>query len=176
MKKLYAILNALVIVAVVAWNGYAVYFWLNELLGISVVIMLGILYSLLMVVVSLGINLRTRSNSFNRCVVFPISIYAGWISVATVANISAYLSQTAFSLGLTDQIWCIIMIIIAALINVYMVTKRNMYGYGFVGIWAILAIAVRHGSTNNGLMITAIVAAVLIVISMIVSQVKRGSN
>ena len=77
---------------------------------------------------------------------WPICAYSGWIAVATIANISAYLAKTEWEVLFSAQQWTVIMISVAGLLNLFMIYNRNMREFALVGIWAITAIAVRHWS------------------------------
>ena len=159
-----------------ALNCLWIYVWLNEYTLVSIFVMLGILISLLMVVVKLNLNREEHSSTYNYFVALPISIYTGWISVATVANFSAYLGKIDWNPIFSEQIWCIILILVAAVVNGYMVSARKMYGFGFVGLWAIAAILMRHLETNTPLVITSVIGLVLIVGVLILTRVKSNSS
>jgi len=125
-------------------NATWLWFWLNEQTGLSVLTMLVILYSLTMIVIRLDLENWDAPLSVIVTVWWPITIYFGWISVATIANISAWLAKLSWVWLLSDVHWTIVMISIAAILNIVMVLKRNMREFAAVGIWAITAITVRH--------------------------------
>ena len=125
-------------------NATWLWFWLNEQTGLSVLIMLVILYSLTMIVIRLDLENWDAPLSVIATVWWPITMYFSWISVATIANISAWLAKLSWAWLLSDIQWAIVMISIAAILNIVMVLTRNMREFAAVGIWAIIAIAVRH--------------------------------
>jgi len=125
-------------------NAAWLWFWLNEQTGISVLIMLFILATLIVIVNRLDLENWDAPLSVIATVWWPITIYFGWISVATIANISAWLAKLSWSWLLDDIQWAVVMISIAAILNIIMVLYRNMREFAAVGIWAITAIAVRH--------------------------------
>lgn len=145
--------------------------WLNEKLPLSVLIMSMLLFCLLTIISRLHINRIKFSNSFNVFFNIPISIYAGWISVALIANIAACITQLDFNMGPTEEIWAIIMIIIACVVNLYMVHFRNSWSFGMVGVWALFGIAMQHWDTIQSIKVVAIVGA-LTILGAILSQVK----
>jgi hypothetical protein len=66
--------------------------WHWEVLWLSVVFMLGLLASLLVIYTRLEIGVHARTSPLEQALVdFPFSLYLGWISVATIANLSAAL-------------------------------------------------------------------------------------
>jgi len=128
-----------------------VVFWLDEMIGISVICMLGILISLLMCVKKLDIG---RWNAPFPIIIFvwwALSLYAGWISVATIANIAAYLNGV-FNIEMTTQVYItMVMIVVAFIVNLGMLVYRNMRVFTLVGVWALVAIFMRFRITQNGL-------------------------
>jgi hypothetical protein len=120
--------------------------------------MIGILISLLIA--------STRNSSlehvgfWHRYVISgPLQLYVGWIIVATVANFSAYLAQVGFDFLLSEVIWTIVMIVIATLIIAYVYWTMQWTISLWVGVWALLAIFVRHQAELSILAATAAVCA-----------------
>jgi len=95
----------------------------------------------------------------------PFSIYSGWVTVASVANVSSYLVKINWEgFGISPTIWSIFMILIALLINVIVLYKRNMYAFVLVGIWALTAIGVANSNRENMISNLAYIAAILLII------------
>ena len=118
--------------------------WLLEYTGLSVQIMLGILLSLTLLVVRLDIATKRRESAQEWAVVVPISLYAGWIAVATIANVSAYLAKLEWAFLFSEMTWAALMVVVATALNGILLWQRRMRVYAGVGIWALLAVAVRH--------------------------------
>ncbi|MEZ4888350.1 MAG: hypothetical protein R3E32_26715 [Chitinophagales bacterium] len=148
-------------------NGAWLWFWLSEYTGFSVCIMLTILTALLTIVVRLNMERWDASKNIKRWVWIPISLYSGWIAVATIANISAYLAKIEWQVVFSETVWTVIMIVIAALVNLWMLKFRNMRVFSGVGVWAITAIAVRHWSNIPTLQWTALACVVMLVVANI---------
>ena len=75
----------------------------------------------------------------------PICLYFGWIAVATIANVSAFLAKLGWKgEPLTEATWTVILILLATGLNIFMILTRNMREFALVGIWALVAIHVRH--------------------------------
>lgn len=150
-------------------NGLWIVAWLYNYTLLSVVIMLVILFSLLKIVVNTNME---RQRVPAKTIVFgwwPISIYAGWISVATIANIAAYLSKLGWDGGFLSPVaWTVVLIVIATLLNVFLIFNRGMREFAIVGAWALIAIYVKQQSNYETIAITAIVGAVLILISVFI--------
>lgn len=75
----------------------------------------------------------------------PFSVYLGWISVATIANISYYLVELGWEgFGLSDQIWTIIMLIVSAGLAIWFRYQQNDLAFPLVFVWAIIGIGVAN--------------------------------
>lgn len=128
-------------------NGVWILFWHYEQVEISVVIMLGLLLSLIMTYLKLDKEKLYKSYK-SKIVKAAFSIYLGWISVATIANITVAL----FKNGVTEfifngQIWASILILIAGVLASIFISKKD-YFYPAVIIWAIVGIAIKFSGVN----------------------------
>lgn len=140
-------------------NGTWLWFWLNEEIGVSVIVMLFILSMLILTVLRLNMQRWDAPFKFIALVWWPIDIYFGWISVATIANISAYLGKLNWTGGLSEITWTIIMISVATVLALIMIFTRNMREYAAVFIWAFIAIAVRHVDQIPSITWSAVIGA-----------------
>lgn len=118
--------------------------WLNEYTGMSVVVMLLLLITLLSVVVRTNMERWDAPLKIIAFIWWPICLYSGWIAVATIANISALLAKIGWTGGIAESTWALIMISVATLLGILMIFKRNMREFSMVIVWALIAIAVRH--------------------------------
>jgi translocator protein len=155
-----AILNA-------AW----LFFWGAELLWISVAVMLGILVSLIVIYEHLGIG-RTRATTGERWLVrVPFSIYLGWISVATIANISVALVASGFdgylpSNILGPQYWFVLMVTIATVLGLLAAVWRRDAAFAMVFVWAFAGIAVNLGPQPDYAYLDLFVSAAAVVVAL----------
>ena len=145
-------------------NCFWVYFWLSEDLAISVIIMLGILVSLMAAVVALNMERWDAPIEIIAFVWWPLCLYSGWIAVATIANVSAWLPTSRFDVTgiMSEQGWTITLLVVAVLVNLFMIATRNMREFGLVGVWALVAIAVRHWTGIPTIAWTALLGAVVV--------------
>ncbi len=156
-------------------NALWIWFWLQEYTGLSVLIMLVILIALTTLVIRLNIATQARERAQILWIQTPISLYAGWIAVATIANISAYLAKLNWAGLLSESAWTVVMIIIATALNAWLLWTRRMSVYAGVGAWALMAIAVRHWGQLPILAWFAAGGAALLLIG-IVLQISRSKN
>jgi len=140
----------------------------HEWLGSSVGLILILLLSLAVLVMKLRLELDDEPVRTIFFVWWPVVIYIGWIMVATIACIASWLVYIEWNgFGITATTWCIIMIIIAFLLYIFLIRKRNLRESAGVGIWAFIAIAVRQWDDHKNIAITAIAAATILLISII---------
>lgn len=107
--------------------------WHNLRIASSVVVMLGLLGSLIYIYR----NIRNEVSYFK----VPMSIYLGWISVATIANIAVYLySRDWNGFGIGADVWTIIVMFVATLLALYYLFKEKNLSYAGVIAWALFGI------------------------------------
>ncbi|MFS4418409.1 tryptophan-rich sensory protein [Maribacter sp. 2307ULW6-5] len=144
-------------------NALWVFAFVYEHTGLSVLIMLGILLSLIKVILNTNME---RWHAPKKIIVFvwwPICLYAGWISVATIANISAYLTKLGWEgAPFSEEVWTIVMIVVATGLNLIVIHRRNMREFAAVGVWALFAIFIRHREAVEPVAYTALVGSVVI--------------
>lgn len=135
--------------------------------GLSVLIMLGILSSLIKIILNTNMERWDAPKSTIAFVWWPICLYSGWISVATIANISDYLTKLGWEGAPFSEIsWTVIMIVIATILNLVMIWKRNMREFAAVGVWALFAIYIRHRDSLEMVAYTALAGSILIFLYM----------
>lgn len=106
-----------------------------------------------LIIIHLRLNIhdphgKTDSKVFTQ---FPLSIYFGWLTIATIANISVYLlalNWKGFGLDYSPIEWTRIMIGIAVFLTALVVfTRRNVF-FGLVMIWALYGIILKRETLN----------------------------
>ena len=144
-------------------NGLWVYFWLSEMTRVSVLIMLTMLICLITIMLRLNMQRKNVSLPFRLLVWWPIGLYSGWIAVATIANIAAFLAKIGWQGFLGEVPWTVIMIIVATAVNFLVLYRRNMPVFAGVGVWALVAIAARHWDSMPIIQWTAVAGAIILV-------------
>ncbi len=148
-------------------NAVWLWFWLTEQPGFSVLMMGVILFSLVQVILRLNMERRDAPLAVIVPVWWPIGLYCGWIAVATIANVSAWLASIQWSAVFTEVQWTVIMISVAGLLNLVLIFTRNMREFASVGVWAIAAIAVRHWDVMPVLQWTSVAWAVVLALAIV---------
>lgn len=151
-----------------------VFVFAYEYTGLSVIVMLAILFSLLQIILRTNMNRASVSRATILFGWLPIGIYLGWIAVATIANAAAYLSKLNWDGALfSEQQWTVIMIGIATLVNIYMVWKRHMREFAFVGIWALFAIYSRHTGSIDAIANMALTCCIILAIVIVIHLIQH---
>ena len=161
------------LIAVNIGNGLWIWAWLTENTGLSVIIMVVILLSLLRLITRLNIGKGHVTKSTKVWVWGPVSLYSGWITVATIANISAYLAKIHWYPPFSEPTATILMISIATIVYTLVLQRRKMIIFSSVGVWAIMAIAVKQWNNITSIQWSAIVCATILAIAIIYSYINR---
>ena len=152
-------------------NSLWVFAWLYEYTGISVLLMLVLLFSLIKIIDNTRMELDAHPLENYLFIFWPFALYSGWISVALIANISAYLTKIKWDgWGIGDTYWAILMICIAGLVNVFMVYTRNLREFAVVGIWALFAISVSNNHNSDTKSIVYTCYAVMVILGVVIIQ------
>jgi hypothetical protein len=123
--------------------------WLNDQLGLSVVLMIVLFVSLLKIILNCRIGEGGQPLQKLICLHWPFSIYFGWVSVAMIANIAAFLTKLGWDgMGISGINWTIIMVCVAGLVNLAVIWTRRLAAFGLVGVWAVIAIAASNKNSE----------------------------
>lgn len=163
-----------------------IFLFLNNQLALSTVAIVLLLVSLIMIYLRLGIGRRPVSNTVRWSVHIPFSIYLGWVSVATVANTSAWLyveNNVTSLLSISADIWAVVMMAIAAVLAVLMLATRRDVAYALVVVWALVGIYVRPFTTetfapvaNLNIDLVNTVALLIAIVIGVLALLRLGSN
>ena len=126
-------------------NSAWIFLWHYEQFLLTLVAMLVLLATLIITYLQLGIGRESVSSTEKWAVRLPFSIYLGWITVATVANITEVLDYLKWNrFGIAPEIWMGIVLgavlVIAALMNF----SRRDVAFAAVILWALAGISVKQ--------------------------------
>jgi len=147
--------------------------WHFHQLGLSVIIMLMLLITLILIHQRLSIAIVPVDENERTFVWLPFSIYLGWISIACMANIAAWLVSLGWDgFGVTQTWWAIALIVLGTLISALMLFKRHNIFFGLTVIWAFAGIALKQfqetGKWNN-VALSALLSSFLLLILIVFS-------
>jgi hypothetical protein len=154
-----------------------IFAWHFGKVPLSMVAMLGLLGSLLFIYLRLQIG-KTSVNVKERYFIhMPMSVYLGWITIATVANVTALLVSINWNrLGLSESFWAVLVIAVGTLITLLILITRKDIPYSLVVEWAFLGIATKRLTAEPRSMpviITAFSGMAVIIICIIIRLIKK---
>jgi len=159
-----------------------IFLWHYEYVAVSLIAMIVLLLSLMMMYLKLNIGLSDVSNKEKIAVNTTISIYFGWITVATIANVTAVLvSLNVGELFLGQEVWTILVIAVATLIAILIIVQRKDIPYSLVIIWALLGIVIKRlgddqiYGVQTRIAATAAIAITVLLIILIVKSIPIKS-
>jgi len=158
-------------VANIVW----IFLWHYTRFVLTVPAMLIILASLVLIFLKLWSGRREMTVADRWAIYVPFSIYLGWISVATVANITQVLYALNWGgWGIGPQAWAVIMLLVAAVIAVAMSLRHANGAYVAVFVWAYIGIALKHWATPT-VGVTAAALAGLLAVAWVFSVYRRSA-
>lgn len=160
------------------FNGAWIFAWHYQIVWLSLLLMLGILGSLIMMHRKLGVGEVAEVPAITFLVRAPISIYLGWITVATVANVTTLLVDAGWGgFGIAEWIWAAIVIIVAADITILMQFRKGDFFHSFVVLWALFGIYSKRSADAEpiqGLIVVIGVCAAIIIGIGIWQWIQKG--
>jgi benzodiazapine receptor len=153
------------------FNAAWLFCWHYNQFALSVLVMLGLLGLLIASYLRLDVGRTPIGNAEKWCVDVPFSVYLGWISVATIANVTDLLYFVNWNgFGIAPEVWAVIMLIVASVVGVLMALTRRDSAFLFVFAWSFAGIAAKQAATPmvaNTAWVAALVALGLAVYCII---------
>src|SRR4030043_939844 len=107
------------------------FLWQFEYVTSSVILMFLLLASLIAIYVRLGIGKSTVQLGEKLAVHVPFSVYLGWITIASIANVAVALVLVGWEgFGLSQEVWAALIIILALLVTLLVLGARKDVAYG----------------------------------------------
>lgn len=148
-------------------NAAWIFAWHYERVFLSFLIMVILLATLIGIYLRLHIGKSTASNTEKYLVHLPFSVYLGWITIATIANLTALLVHISWTrFGLSEEFWTVVVIIVGIALALKMLFSRKDIFYALVVNWAFLGILIKRLTTDS-VMIVSIITVLLIGMGLI---------
>jgi benzodiazapine receptor len=167
-------LFALSCVANIAW----LFLWHYEIFPLTLVAMLALLLLLIAIYLRLGIGRAQVPSAEKWLVHVPFSIYLGWITVATIANVTSLLDYLNWGgWGISPEAWTVIMLMAGVGIASAVSLTRGDVAYMLVIVWAFAGIAIKHAGTPVvaiAAWVTTALVALMLVAGLFVSKARKG--
>ncbi|MEC6748414.1 TspO/MBR family protein [Marinilactibacillus sp. XAAS-LB27] len=137
-----------------ALNGAWIIMFTGDQIGLSTVVIVGLLLTLVMIYRAIS---KIRYNFFDR---FPFSIYFGWVTVATIVNIFTWAvsSDVQEFLGLSELNWTLILLVVATILCVYISLKYTDWLYPLVFVWSFTGIIIENTQSTIILLASVCIA------------------
>ena len=139
-------------------NAIWVVLWHFEAFVLTVPVMLGLLLTLVAIHVRLR-GAQAAQGAYRWLVGLPFSVYLGWITIATSANISQALYHAGYR---GEELWAIIILAVGIAIAAVMLRREADPAYGLVVVWAYLGIAAKQ--TEQIVLLAALAGAIAVAV------------
>ena len=154
-----------------------IFAWHYEMLPLSLVLMLALLGSLVAIYLRLHIGKSDSTLSERYLVHLPFSVYLGWITIATIANVTAVLVDINWNtFGLGEQFWAVAVIIVGIAIALSVLFTRKDIFYCLVVDWALLGILLKRLADTTpvkSVIIISIIGMALVSVGIIARIVRK---
>jgi hypothetical protein len=149
-----------------AYTVTSLFVWTPFLIGLFFI-------TLLWIYLRVGIGTKSVSIGERLGVHVHFSIYIGWISLATIANIASALNFLIPGIPVDIQaLWTALVLVVALLITSLLIIRRREFVYGLVVVWASIGIATKQAAIPI-INLTALAVAVIIIILILIVPVIR---
>ncbi|MCX6717269.1 MAG: tryptophan-rich sensory protein [Candidatus Taylorbacteria bacterium] len=155
-------------------NALWLFAWHYNIVWLSLVLMIGLLVTLIKIADILRQSALTQKERI--IIRLPFSIYFGWITVATIANVTIFLLSLGWNgFGIAESIWTVIVLLVGAIIGSWRTISDRNIPYALVLIWAYGAILSKHlsegasgfASAHPTIIATVVLCLVVFVGSMV---------
>lgn len=117
--------------------------WHHDLIGLSVWCMALLLVAL----IEINHRLRKERQGWMKktWVQAGFGLYFGWVTVATILNVTSWLLKINFNAwGTAPYLWAMALLILCALLTMVVLHRYRNVWYGAAVIWGVIGIIVQH--------------------------------
>jgi hypothetical protein len=149
------------------------FLWHYNVFSLTLFAMLTLLGCLIVIYLQLSNANVELDRSQKWLVKLPFSIYLGWISVATIANVTQVLFFYNWGgWGIAPEVWAVIMLAIATVLGFVVLLRENDVAYVLVLVWAFIGI--NNSQADTALVAnTALLSSVLLILGLIVVSLLK---
>jgi len=173
------------IVAKVGWlfcltclfNGTWIFAWHYEAVTLSVLVMLSFLLTLTVLNERLHQEERLRAVRPRWLVRVPFAVYWGWISIATIANVTAWLVNEGWKgFGLPEWFWAVLLIAVGTVLTLTVLRRTQQWAYGLVVMWAFAGIILKRYAVEPLAFSVALAAGLgaLLIVGVLLWSMRRS--
>ncbi|MGM0436962.1 MAG: hypothetical protein ACQEQD_01695 [Bacillota bacterium] len=154
-----------------------IFAWHHLMVFLSLIFMIILLISLIGIYLRLNIGRNNFTKAKKIFVNIPFSLYLGWITIATIANVTAWLVSINWSgWGLSEVTWTIIILIVGIIITILNTLNRADSIYALVVIWAYLGIILKRYQAEPryvSIILTAAIGILIIFFTIFYAKKKK---
>ena len=148
--------------------------WHYEIIAFSVILMFALLATLIAIYLRLDIGRASIPLKEKLCVHMPFSVYLGWITVASIANVAVALTAVGWDGASIEPLtWAVLVIAVAVLITLIVIATRKDVAYSLVIAWALAGIMAKQ-IENQTIVLTAEVSIAIVLIAIVAIVVASG--
>jgi benzodiazapine receptor len=158
------------------------FLWQYEYLTASVLLIFALLIALTIIYLRLDVGRSKATRGEKLWVHLPFSVYLGWITIASIADVSSALVSINWTgFGLSPSTWAQLVVVVALGVTLLVLGTRRDPAYGLVVVWALIGIAsnqVGHAEVVLVTEVSAVVvaAATLVVLFLILTRLRMRAE
>ncbi len=139
------------------------FMWQNLLLPLSDLVIVAFLATLIAIYLRLNIGKTNVPIKEKLFVHVPFSVYLGWVTIATIANITITLVSVGWNgFGIAAETWAVLVLAVALLIDLIVIATRRDVAYSLVFVWALVGIAANQAAHPIIVIATLIGVAIIL--------------
>jgi benzodiazapine receptor len=121
------------------------FLWQYEYIVASVLLIFALLVALIIIYLRLDVGRSRAIRGEKLCVHLPFSVYLGWITIASIADVSSALVSVNWDrFGIGPSTWAQLVVIVALGITLLVLATRRDPAYGLVVVWALAGITANQ--------------------------------
>lgn len=157
-------------------------FWSFRVIWISTLCMILYLIFIIAAYMRLNINRIKRSRDEYISLVIPWSMYAGWVTAATIVSITTFFESINFNIPpflFSDVGWTVIVLIVVIFIYSMVLITRNDFIYAAVGIWVFIGIIFERLTASIlflEIIIVCIIGIIILILLGILKLIKKDKS
>lgn len=158
------------------FNSTWIFAWHYQTVGLSLLLIVGVLVTLIAVYARLYPSYRAASWAEKITTHWTFRIYLGWLTVATLANGTTYLDSIGYSgAPLTPALWAAALLVVATAIGLFFTLRLRDVAYTAVLVWAFIGIYAKFPDTAM-VGYTALAMVALLAVGIVVAAVRSVSS
>ncbi len=152
------------------------FLWQYEYIATSVPLIFALLVTLIIVYLRLDVGRSAATRGERVCVHLPFSVYLGWITIASIADVSSGLVSVNWTgFGLSPSTWAQLVVLVALVITLLVIGTRRDPAFGLVVVWALIGITANQLASPDVTMVTEasavlVAAAALVVLYLVLAR------